>query len=143
MLVALPLFPSVTLSLSQTRFPVIASRQTSFPDCPAEKTRLLRRSGVEVLLRIRLAGALVSGQSREAAGRSWSNFKRKPVINKRSPSTVGVATTSELPQEEGSRQKGLPVSGSRLVTDWSVHTINWRTPPARIIIGELFPTFSS
>src|ERR1044071_2443058 len=96
MLVDAPLFPSVTVSDSQISFPEAASRQTSFPDRPAEKTRLSRSSGVDVLLRIRFAGAFVSGQSAAADGRRGSNFKRKPLTNSRSPSTTGVATTSEL-----------------------------------------------
>lgn len=57
-----PFFRSVTLSVSQTCLPVLASRQMNSPDDFAENTWSPCNNAVEVLLKILREEAFVSGQ---------------------------------------------------------------------------------
>jgi hypothetical protein len=61
----------------------------------------------------------------------------------RLPWKTGVAMESLLLVTIGSRQQRCPRAGSRDARELSLHTINWRLPPAVIIMGELLDPGSS
>src|SRR5262249_27116723 len=138
-----PPFRPVTLSVFQTSLPVPASRQTSSPDDRAEYTWSPHRTGVEVLLRILRATGFVPGQRTEAPGRPASSSSIRPLTSSGFWGKPGAATPSLLLVPTRSRQYGLPVAGSRDVTDSWVQTINCLLPPASTTIGEPFNTDSS
>src|SRR5262245_31034519 len=132
---------SVTLLVSQRRFPVLMSKQTSLPVESAEKTQLPCTRGVEVLLRTR--SFIVSGQRMDPDGLSSSTLSMRPLTRSRFLEKTGVATTDMLPLGNFLRQKSLPFLGSRLLTDCRVLTMSWRAPPAVITMGELWAADSS
>src|SRR5262245_6605972 len=136
MLAPLPSF--VTLSVSHTGLPVLASRHTSSPEDLAEKTWPPRIKPVEVTLRTLRDAAFESGHSTEAAGFSGSSFSIRPLMSSRFLWKAGVVTALAADVLIFSRQYVLPVAGSSAYTPSCAQTINWRLAPASMTTGELF-----
>src|SRR6266496_3831372 len=99
-----PFFAAVRLFVLQICRPVAASRQMRSPAPLALKIYGPCSTGIEVLLKIRLAGVRISGQRTTAAGGSALTSSINPLTSNRLPWKTGVATESLLLVTIGSRQ---------------------------------------
>ena len=80
-------------------------------------------------------------QSMRAAGRSALSASIRPpfstcVTSRYRPLRTGVPMVNPLGTAKSYCHQVSPVSGSSEVTAAACQTINWRTPPAEITIGE-------
>src|SRR4030095_4372305 len=117
-----PVFAAVRPFVLQICRPVAASRQTSSPRPFAAKMCSPRIHGVEVLLKMRLAGVRISGQRNTAAGGFALTSTINPLTSNRPPGNTGVATESLLLVTIRSFQYTCPLAGSKDASELSLQT---------------------